>query len=308
MRIVWRIVVVAGALTFLSSGVQLLSQAHGKCSHVELGRRYFLLVNTCFDDAKWSNMKALGNTGWGMSGAAAGWLSVTLGMLGLGVVVVGLKGFALHRPWGSRRDDGTASEPPRLDDELPRSAPATPRSAGTHRLAGSDPPSDPHARDHADLAERLSDTGATAPLQAAPADETRSASAIDHMAPEEAAITVAVAAGQDLAARLASSLDEELPTALKHAAILIGTMIEVGTGAVRKHPPGTPSDSQLAKLGALAEENGLPGERIARLIRERRVTEAIAVASAALRRVAALHDVALPEEVAMQLPLWMAGS
>ena len=95
---------------------------------------------------------------------------------------------------------------------------------------------------------------------------------------------------------------------MKHAAILIGTMIEVGTDAVRVHPSGILSASELAKLAAFAEENGLPGERVARLIRERRVTEAVAVASAALLRVAALHDVELPEEVAMQLPLWMAGS
>ncbi len=276
-RIVWRVVVVAGALTFLSSGVQLLSQAHGRCSHVELGRRYVVFVNTCFDDKKWSNMKAHGNTGWGMSGTAAGWLSVALGILGLGVVAVGLTGFALHRVRRRRSDDGTPSEPPRLGDALP------------HRGSAAQP-------------------GAPAPREAAPAGEAESASAIHEVVPEEAAITIAIAAGQDLAGRLASSLDGELPTAVKRAAILIGTMIAVGTDAVRTHPSGILDDSELAKLAAFAEENGLPGERIARLIRERRVTDAVAVASAALLRVAALHDLALPDELAMQLPLWMAGS
>jgi hypothetical protein len=304
-RIVWRIVVVVGALTFLSSGVRLLSQAHGRCKHVELGRRYFMVVSTCFDEKKWSNAKAVGNTGWAMSGAAAGWLSVTLGMLGLGVVVVGLADFALHRLRGRRNDDRTASEPPRLVDERSRRAPAAPPSPSPQPLPSSNPPSD---ADDDDSAESLRDAGAPAPPQAQPAAAVRSASTTGETVPAEAAITAAVAAGQDLAARLASSIDEELPTELKRAAILLGTLIEVGAAAVRTHAPGPLHDSELAKLAAFAEENGLPGERIARLVRERRLTEAVAVASAALRRVAALHRVTLPEELAMQLPLWMAGS
>jgi hypothetical protein len=271
-RIVWRLAVVVGASSFVFSGVRLLGRASGRCKHVVLGRRYFMIVNTCYDAEKWSSTKAVRNTGWAMSGTAAGWLSITLGMLGLGVVVVGLKGVARRRPRRTPSDDETVSPPRRLDDALPRRAPAHPPSAGTDRVTRSDTPSDTPAHER------------------------------------DAAITVAITAGQDLAARLASSLDHELPTAVKHAAILVGTMIEVGSEAVRMHPSGVMADSELAKLAALAEANGLPGERIARLIRERKVSEAVAAASAALLRVAALHQVELPEEVAMQLPLWLTGS